>query len=276
MSAGLVHGKRDATVPRRQAAPSPRPQPPPPQLPHTAPAYLPRTVDSLVRMAARGESLQRWRAATHLIIDEVGRAHMADWGRRTAGSPQRSRGVAVAGGSWSLGSAPAGTALMMLAATSGWLGPILVPAGVHDGWAAVRHAGSGGAQGPRQRCTLWRNTGEHVCRQGSRSCRPWGAFVHLACAVAGSLYLCWTQRLHSVHTGCQLLDVLLASAFMVQTLDCHPNPPTSHLPAAHPVGGLPPAASCGKGRVAGGARPRVAATSSWHSLVDWPLLCSLH
>ncbi|KAL4434118.1 hypothetical protein ABPG75_000559 [Micractinium tetrahymenae] len=29
------------------------------------------SLDSLVRMAARGESLQRWRAATHLIIDEV-------------------------------------------------------------------------------------------------------------------------------------------------------------------------------------------------------------
>lgn len=27
--------------------------------------------ESLVRMAARGESLQRWRQATHLIIDEV-------------------------------------------------------------------------------------------------------------------------------------------------------------------------------------------------------------
>lgn len=27
--------------------------------------------ESLVRMAGRGESLQRWRATTHLIVDEV-------------------------------------------------------------------------------------------------------------------------------------------------------------------------------------------------------------
>lgn len=87
-------GRRFAAVARRQAAPcraltlAPRALVLAPAT--TVPAERPwpaPAADSLVRMAARGESLQRWRAATHLIIDEV----------RPRGVGQ---GRGVADGSW--------------------------------------------------------------------------------------------------------------------------------------------------------------------------------
>lgn len=47
-----------------------------------------RTAEALVRSAARGESLQRWRATTHLIIDEASQAVMGcDWHCVSPGSP---------------------------------------------------------------------------------------------------------------------------------------------------------------------------------------------
>jgi hypothetical protein len=53
------------------------------------PAMLP--AESLVRMASRGKSLQRWRATTHLIIDEVRQA-----GRRSSMQQQEKHAAAAA------------------------------------------------------------------------------------------------------------------------------------------------------------------------------------
>ena len=43
--------------------------------------------ESLVRMASRGESLQRWRATTHLIVDEVRQAAGAEACRQNCNRP---------------------------------------------------------------------------------------------------------------------------------------------------------------------------------------------